>query len=1840
MVNLKNKKVSILTCFYERPSFADLMIHSIKNQTFVKKYPENVEIVIADDSSDRYKLDIDYYKKELKGVVDDIKYIRIDNEKMTIGKKRNMLMKNAKYAITIVFDDDDYYFPCYIEYSLKELVKKRKSIVTSNSMLFCFTEYGYSKRSINCISKRQGHEGCMTLVKSHWERTGGFNENGFGEGAKLIDGFEEKVDVKLDIGKLMVCVCHPRNSCNKLLFLKSGLEADYDIPEEAKRAIEKAINHPLYTERKRFVFKYPTRGRPDVFKNVINRYLSYLSNNHEYRFVISIDNDDKTMNNPDIINFLNEIRKKVVLEYYIEPSKNKVDAINRNIRAARGDILFLISDDMIPVQKNFDEIIVRDFETYFPDFDGMLNYNDGFRKDWPALCTLTIFGWKYYDKFKYIYNPSYESVYCDREQTDVGRLLNKIKDIDNVIVEHQWSNAEYQDDLRKKTEGTDYYSKDHHVYVTRKQNNFGLVPKNNVNEKNKAFVEKKRSTPQVAAINTDVKLSILIPTIPSRIDSFKKLFNKIQKQIEKYQNSVEVLSIFDTKTHTVGYKRNKLLEMSKGQFITFIDDDDSISDDYIDEILRVINTHGNDIDVIAFKQLCSLDNGKTTFVIDADINHKANEPIPYNSPWKSEYKRSLWHWCVFNSDKCKNIEFPDKTGFEDQEWLTKVIPTLSKQVKINKTLYHYTFSIEHTEGQAYLDKRSFSSDNVETGDNIDSVEGKRILVTACDSNYFNSCVTLISSIHRLSYDVVDAIVVYDLGLAANHIDVLNKLENVIIVTKSYIETEILDSTFFDGFLEPKQFAWKPLFLLHAAKYGETIFYLDSGGMFFGSILPIFEYIERAGIWLSLDTDHKNREWTHPECVNIMKATDEELNANQLLAGVTGYNKNDTNALKFLNDALSFAKIKNCITGLHYSENYGPGVRGHRHDQSIMSILAKRYKLPTVAKNKFLEWRSIQHVHDNKSLVFIHHKSVIYTRNLKLKKTGINENIPKTLLTFDVSEYDIIQSDKIMNKCNEINLPNLNYRKTEFLFGKGNWRGMSIGIPDYTVKNNVIVSGHSGFPIDEHRYTTIYNHIINKGGSLKKWYAQNPMFENEHLVRIPLGLTNDCDDSSSHRIFGNTEAIVENSGNFKSIENIVYMNFNVNNHEERKTIWALYEGFNWVTKRQANPTLEGRKSFLEDVFHHMFVLSPRGTGNDTHRLWETLYMRTVPIVKRIDDGLYDYEDLPILYIDDWNSVTDERILTLEYDRIINCYSYNLNKMKTSFWNNQIEYTARFHDDNNDYDLKHVSKNTRLNLYTDYEVSLEYLHNMRKYRIAHVKTPNEKYKFHIYSELVNFNQLLALQSYLATQDLKHTELHIWSEYNIKTKPYIFPYTDCKNLIFHIYDPYELAKDTILENRKDLLDRNDKKFYLKSDIFRLLALYKYGGCFYDHDIVLTNDFEPLFDLEFAYQWGSELDYDHEGFCATVIGARKGSNNIRLMLEQIANTPPEQIIDESTVFGKDMFAKVQKQLSGFHIFPSAWFNTEWSVNQKYPGLSPKIQLGWFNDKLENSVHMFKDAFCWHYHNGTKKDDTCVPYSKMALCREFTFDRLRSRNIGKMVILTHLGFGDHLLCNSIIRYYANVSPYVATVTKQKNAMNVARMFGDLKNVRILQVEDDSNISPNIKQYGDNGSTELRKKLMDNKYKLLALGFHKQIVRFDDTQFFIQQLYKDALLDGMLPKSMFSINRSLDIETHIYKRYGDKQKYIVIHDSPERNFRIDRSKIVTDLPVFDMSSETFKQYSMFDLITLIDNAAEVHVVDSCFLWIIELQNICVGRRFFHEYVRNSFGYNYNGILSNDWVYFK
>lgn len=185
-----------------------------------------------------------------------------------------------------------------------------------------------------------------------------------------------------------------------------------------------------------------------------------------------------------------------------------------------------------------------------------------------------------------------------------------------------------------------------------------------------------------------ITLSILIPSIPSRFESFKRIFAKLNLQAEG--RKVEVLGLFDNKKRSIGAKRDALVQSSKGEYVAFVDDDDNVTDDYI---VKLLQAAGERPDVITFKQK-SIINGEEA-IVDFDLHYKKNEPFVPNTT----IKRRPFHVCAFRGDIARRYHFPDEMYGEDWGWCKQVLRDVKTQTKIDKIIHYYVFDSEITEAK-------------------------------------------------------------------------------------------------------------------------------------------------------------------------------------------------------------------------------------------------------------------------------------------------------------------------------------------------------------------------------------------------------------------------------------------------------------------------------------------------------------------------------------------------------------------------------------------------------------------------------------------------------------------------------------------------------------------------------------------------------------------------------------------------------------------------------------------------------------------------------------------------------------------------------------------------------------------------------------------------------------------------------------------------------------------------------------------------------------------------------------------------------------------------------------
>jgi glycosyltransferase involved in cell wall biosynthesis len=175
-------------------------------------------------------------------------------------------------------------------------------------------------------------------------------------------------------------------------------------------------------------------------------------------------------------------------------------------------------------------------------------------------------------------------------------------------------------------------------------------------------------------------LSILTCTLPERAEYLTRLTNKLTPQL--LNKPVEFLVDPRNATVPTGRKRNDLIRQAQGKYVCFVDDDDMLSGDYVDEILKAAES---DPDVITFCGWMTT-NGKqpVDWVIKLGEEYEQRNGIIYRFPN---------HLAVIRKDFAQRISFPPVYQQEDYRWAVMMRNSglLKTEVHIPKKLYHYQF---------------------------------------------------------------------------------------------------------------------------------------------------------------------------------------------------------------------------------------------------------------------------------------------------------------------------------------------------------------------------------------------------------------------------------------------------------------------------------------------------------------------------------------------------------------------------------------------------------------------------------------------------------------------------------------------------------------------------------------------------------------------------------------------------------------------------------------------------------------------------------------------------------------------------------------------------------------------------------------------------------------------------------------------------------------------------------------------------------------------------------------------------------------------------------------------
>lgn len=351
------------------------------------------------------------------------------------------------------------------------------------------------------------------------------------------------------------------------------------------------------------------------------------------------------------------LRKAEWHRVYYSSNRSKIEACNANMSEIDypWDIVVLVSDDMVPQVKGYDETIRNYMLANHPDTNGILWFNDGCQED--RLNTLTIFGRRMYESFGYLYHPAYKSLFCDTELTDLCRTTLKTKTtyIPYCIIRHEHPGTGFSDRMDELyAKNQKFWSADLYTYISRK--------------------------------NYVYDWSILIATMQGREESLGRVLRSIQEKIRRIAPDLryEVRMEYDSREKSVGSKREKLLQSAQGRYMSFIDDDDDITDHYIEDLWECIKGGYPVMRLYG-------DMGQYRFV------HTLEFSMTDKMADETMFRRPPNHLNPMLTDVAKWVHFEDALRGEDIDWAFRLHNTgiLKREYRSDSSRNHYVYNLSY-----------------------------------------------------------------------------------------------------------------------------------------------------------------------------------------------------------------------------------------------------------------------------------------------------------------------------------------------------------------------------------------------------------------------------------------------------------------------------------------------------------------------------------------------------------------------------------------------------------------------------------------------------------------------------------------------------------------------------------------------------------------------------------------------------------------------------------------------------------------------------------------------------------------------------------------------------------------------------------------------------------------------------------------------------------------------------------------------------------------------------------------------------------------------------------------
>ena len=357
-----NKKlpfVSICTPTFNRRPFIGHTIKCFNHQDYPK---ELLEWIIIDDGTD-----------PIEDLVKDIPQVKYYNykEKMSLGKKRNLMHEKCKGDILVYMDDDDYYPPERVSHAVNMLISHPRALCAGASEIYIYFKHIQQMYQFGPYGPNHATAGTFAFKKELLKNNRYDDNAALAEEKAFLNNYTVPF-VQLEPKKTILVFSHIQNTFDKKKLLENGINK---FQKPSDRTVDEFIKDPnikdfYINDIERLLMDYKPGDpsmKPDVLeqiKKIEKERSEKMKAQNNSQIILNKDGKSVPLNNDQVVGLVKQQQQEIQKLVNIIKNKDK-EIENLNNRDKK---------NIESIKKLLDMVIEKDNQIKFMISDSSENY--------------------------------------------------------------------------------------------------------------------------------------------------------------------------------------------------------------------------------------------------------------------------------------------------------------------------------------------------------------------------------------------------------------------------------------------------------------------------------------------------------------------------------------------------------------------------------------------------------------------------------------------------------------------------------------------------------------------------------------------------------------------------------------------------------------------------------------------------------------------------------------------------------------------------------------------------------------------------------------------------------------------------------------------------------------------------------------------------------------------------------------------------------------------------------------------------------------------------------------------------------------------------------------------------------------------------------------------------------------------------------------------------------------------------------------------------------------------------------------------------------------------------